>query len=74
MGAGGLRSYRPDRLPEAGQRPGRQRLAEYRTERVRIDLTDDERAQYEADYMRIFPCPSPARDTWAQAGCGNSRA
>jgi superfamily II DNA or RNA helicase len=27
-----------------------QRLAEYRTERIRIDLTDDERAQYEADF------------------------
>lgn len=27
-----------------------QRLAEYRTERVRIDLTDEERAQYEADF------------------------
>ncbi|MBN1285758.1 MAG: DEAD/DEAH box helicase [Anaerolineae bacterium] len=27
-----------------------ERLAEYRTERVRVDLTPDERAQYDADY------------------------
>ena len=43
-----------------------QRLAEYRTERIRIDLTAEERAQYDADfaiYCRIFPFPPPARDT-----------
>ena len=50
-----------------------QRLAEYRTERVRVDLTDEERAQYEANfaiYCRVLPRPPPARDTRCELAAG----